>query len=110
MFGDIASEASRARRDTIRHFEDLGATSPAVAITYQPQYHLERRALAYLAGKSIVQLTPEGKRWVDVDAAERWRRAMRTQNALIVGGVAAGLAAFAFARYRRRPGAEKESD
>ena len=109
MFGDIATEASRARRDTVRHFQDLGAISPETAVTYQPQYHLERRALAYLAGKNIVLLTPEGKRWVDVEAAERWRRAMRTQNALLVGGAAAVLTAFAVNRYRRRAG-QKETD
>jgi hypothetical protein len=107
MFGDIASEASRARKDTIRHFRELGATSAETAIIYQPQYHLERRALAYLTGKSIVQLSAEGKYWLDAEAAERWRRSMRTQNALIVGGVAAVLAAFAVTRYRRRAGQEE---
>ena len=110
MLPDIASAAARARRETVEHFLGVGATSPDKAVTYQPQQHLERRALSYLMGKGVVLLTEEGRHWLDPEAAERWRRAMRAQNALVIGGVAAGLAAFAFARYRRRPGGQKESD
>ena len=98
---NIASALSRARNETVRHLTDVGATSPEQAVTYQPQRHLQRRALSYLVGKGVVLLTDEGRHWVDQEAAASWRRSMRAQNALLVGGLAAGIAAFAVSRYRR---------
>lgn len=95
----------RARKDTVRHFLDVGATRADSAVQYQPQKHLQRRALAYLLGKEVVRLGADGRYWLDETAAAVWRRETGTRTALIVGGLAAGLAAFAFARYRssRKP-------
>jgi hypothetical protein len=110
MLPDIATAAAHARKDAVEHFRSVGATAAESAVTYQPQRHLERRALAYLIGKGVVKLTGDGKHWIDTDAADAWRRAMRAQNALVLGGVTAGLAAFAFSLYRRRSGSEKDTD
>ena len=93
----------RVRKDTVRHFRELGATSPETAVTYQPQRHLERRALAYLTGKQVVRLGDDGRYWLDEEAAAEWRRSMRTTTAVIAGGlVAAGVALFFATRSRRK--------
>jgi len=86
----------------IDHFAATGATSPGAAVTYQPQRHAERRALAYLTGKGVVRLTEEGRHWLDEEAADAWRRENAARTALMVGGAVAGVAALlAWRRYRR---------
>jgi len=85
----------RARKDAVRHFLEVGATSAERAVTYQPQRHLERRALSDLIGREVVRLGPEGRYWLDEAAAEAWKQSMRTRTAVVAGGLlAAGVAVF----------------
>lgn len=85
----------RARKDTVRHFLNVGATSADAAVTYQPQRHLQRRALAYLLGKQVVRLGADGCYWLDEAAASAWKLSTRNKAALVAGGlVAAGVAIF----------------
>lgn len=96
-----AELVSRARKDTVRHFRDVGATAPEHAVTYQPQRHLERRALSYLLGREVVRLTGDGRYWLHEDSAAAWKRSMQTRTAMIAGGVvAAGVALFFATRPR----------
>lgn len=93
----------RARKDAVRHFLDVGATRPDSAVTYQPQRHLERRALAYLTGRQVVRLGEDGRYWLDEKAAAEWKRSTRTKAAVLAGGlVAAGVALFLATRSSRR--------
>lgn len=101
MLPDIGSTTSEARRATVRTLVDAGATSTDAAVVHDPPRHIERRALSYLVGKGVVVRTPGGRYWVDEEAAGKWQRTMQMQNALVIGGIAAGIAAFAFSRYRR---------
>lgn len=99
----IAEIAQRSRSDVAAHFLDAGATSPDNALTYQPQRHAERRALAYLMGQGVVRLTQEGRHWIDADAAEAWKRETTTRVALIAGGTLAAVAGLVlWRRYRNR--------
>lgn len=98
MAADIIS---RARKDTVRHFRDVGATSADAAVTYQPQQHLERRALSYLLGKEVVRLGNDGRYWLDEAAAATWKRETYTKAALIAGGAAAAIGAVLWLRRRK---------
>jgi hypothetical protein len=104
MLPDIASAAARARRDMVDRLREAGATGEDAAVALQPQQHQDRRALAYLTQRGVVRITADGRYWLSETEAEAWRKAMRNQNALIAGGLAAGLAALAFGLYRRSGG------
>ena len=91
----------RARKDTVRHFQNVAATSADQAVTYQPQRHLQRRALSYLLGKQVVRLGDDGRYWLDEIAAAEWKRSMRTRTAVIAGGVLAASVAIFFATRRK---------
>lgn len=93
----------KARKDAVRHFRDVGATSADKAVTYQPQKHLQRRALTYLVGKQVVRLSDNGRYWLDEEAAAAWKKTTRTRTALVAGSIlAAGLAVFLATRRRGR--------
>ena len=99
----IADIAQRSRAEVAAHFLDADATSPGAALTYQPQRHAERRALAYLMGKGVVRLTQEGRHWIDAEAFASWQREIITQTALIAGGAFAAIAGFVlWRRYWKR--------
>lgn len=99
----IAEIAQRTRSDVAAHFLDGGATAPGAALTYQPQRHAERRALAYLMGKGVVRLTQEGRHWIDPQAFATWRRETATRTALVAGGTLAAVAGLVlWRRYRNR--------
>lgn len=97
----IAEIAQKSRSDVVAHFLDADATTPEDALTFQPQRHAERRALAYLIGKGIVQLTPDGQHWIDRAAAEAWKRETTTRTALIAGGTLAAVAGLMLWRRHR---------
>lgn len=99
----IAEIAQHTRSDVAAHFLDADATTPDAALTYQPQRHAERRALAYLMGKGVVRLTQEGRHWIDAEALATWRRETTTRTALIAGGTLAAVAGLVlWRRYRKR--------
>jgi hypothetical protein len=98
----IADIAQRARAGVVAHFVDHEATTAERALTYQPQRHAERRALSFLIGRGVVQMTDEGRYWVDEAAAAAWRRSATTNTALLVGGTVAAVAGLlVWRRYRR---------
>jgi len=98
----IADIARRARSGVVAHFVEHEATSAEAALIYQPQHHAERRALSFLMGSGVVQMTGEGRYWVDEEAAARWRRESFTRTAFGVGGtVAAVVGLLVWRRYRR---------
>jgi hypothetical protein len=98
----IADIAQRSRAGVVAHFIDHEATSVEGALTYQPQRHAERRALSFLIGRGVVQMTSEGRYWVDEAAAAAWRRETTRSTALVVGGTVAAVAGFLlWRRYRR---------
>ncbi|HEY0114236.1 MAG TPA: hypothetical protein VGB54_00810 [Allosphingosinicella sp.] len=98
----IADTMLRARSDVIDHFTGAGATSAGTALTYQPQRHAERRALAFLTSREVVRLTQEGRYWVDDAAADAWRSQNRTRTAWMVGGAVAAVAGLVILRRYRK--------
>lgn len=99
----IAEIAQRSRSEVVAHFLNASATAPENALTYQPQRHAERRALAYLMGNGVVRLTQEGRHWIDADAAAAWKRDTTTRVALVAGGTLAAVAGLVlWRRYRNR--------
>lgn len=98
----IADTISRARSQVVEHFTGAGATRADAALTYQPQRHAERRALAFLLRREVVRMTHEGRYWVDEAAADEWRRDSRTQTAWMVGGAMAAVAGLLILRRYRR--------
>jgi hypothetical protein len=98
----IADIAQRARSGVVAHFVDHQATSAEGALTYQPQHHAERRALSFLMGRGVVQMTGGGRYWIDEAAADQWRRESATRTILAIGGTVAAVAGLlVWRRYRR---------
>ena len=98
----IAAAMRRGRRAVIEHLTSVGATSADSAVTYQPQDHSLRKGLSYLMAQDVVQLTREGRYWLDQSAAGEWRRNSRAQAALIAGGAVAALGIALWLRRSRR--------
>ncbi len=98
----IAAAMRRGRRSVIEHLTSVRATSADGAVTYQPQEHAQRKGLSYLMAQGIVNLTEDGRYWLDQGAAEEWRRNSRTQAALIAGGAVAALGVALWLRRSRK--------
>ncbi|HEY0326546.1 MAG TPA: hypothetical protein VGC46_11330 [Allosphingosinicella sp.] len=98
----IAAAMRRGRRAVIEHLTSVGATSADSAVTYQPQDHSLRKGLSYLMAQDVVQLTQDGRYWLDQTAADEWRRNSRTQAALIAGGAVAALGVALWLRRSRK--------
>jgi hypothetical protein len=98
----IAAAMRRGRRGVIEHLTSVKATSADGAVTYQPQEHGLRKGLSYLMAQGIVNLTQDGRYWLDQAAAAEWRRNSRTQTALIAGGAVAALGVALWLRRSRR--------
>lgn len=98
----IAAAMRRGRRAVIEHLTSVAATNADGAVTYQPQDHALRKGLSYLMAQGIVQLTEDGRYWLDQGAAEEWRRNSRAQAALIAGGAVAALGVALWLRRSRR--------
>jgi hypothetical protein len=95
----IAAAVMRARRKVIEHLTGVGATSAGAAVTYIPTRLVQRRALAYLQRRGVVNLAEGGRYWVNEAKAAEWRSATRRKMAIVLGGaVAAAAAVFAFTR------------
>ena len=52
--------------------------------------------------QGVVQLTEDGRYWLDQGAAEEWRRNSRAQAALIAGGAVAALGVALWLRRSRK--------
>ena len=98
----IAAAMRRGRRSVIEHLTSVKATSADAAVTYQPQDHPLRKGLSYLMAQGIVNLTEDGRYWLDQAAADEWRRNSRTQAALIAGGAVAALGVALWLRRSRK--------
>lgn len=95
----IAVAVMRARRTVIEHLTGVGATSADAAVTYIPTRRLQRKALAYLMRRGVVNLAEGGRYWLDQAKAAEWRRTTRARMAIVLGGAVAAVAAvFAFTR------------
>ena len=98
----IAAAMSRGRRGVIDHLVQVGANRPDRAVTFQPQQHSLRKGLAYLLSQGVARMTEDGRYWLDEASAEEWRRAQRTQAALIAGGAVAALGVALWLRRQRQ--------
>ena len=98
----IAAAMRRGRRSVIEHLTSVGATSADGAVTFQPQDHSLRKGLSFLMAQDVVQLTQDGRYWLDQAAAEEWRRNSRAQTALIAGGAVAALGVALWLRRSRK--------
>ena len=98
----IAAAMRRGRRSVVEHLTSVRATSADSAVTYQPQEHPQRKGLSYLMAQGIVNLTEDGRYWLDQAAADEWRRNSRTQAALIAGGAVAALGVALWLRRSRK--------
>ena len=98
----IAAAMRRGRRSVIEHLTSVGATSADAAVTYQPQDHSLRKGLSFLMAQDVVQLTQDGRYWLDQAAADEWRRNSRAQTALIAGGAVAALGVALWLRRSRK--------
>ena len=88
-----------ARRRILSRLEQAGATDADTAVPLEPGGRIARRALARLRAGGIVFEPQPGRYFVKPEAAEAWRRAVRTTAAALVGAaVAAAAAAFAISR------------
>jgi hypothetical protein len=98
----IAAAMRRGRQGVVQHLAQVGATSVDRAVTFQPQEHSLRKGLAYLLSQGVVRMTEDGRYWLDETSAEEWRRAQRTQAALIAGGAVAALGVALWLRRQRQ--------
>ena len=98
----IAAAMRRGRRSVVEHLTSVRATNANNAVTYQPQDHSLRKGLSYLMAQGVVQLTEDGRYWLDQAAAEEWRRNSRAQAALIAGGAVAALGVALWLRRSRK--------
>ncbi|WP_166037589.1 hypothetical protein [Sphingosinicella sp. YJ22] len=98
----IAAAMRRGRRSVVEHLTSVRATNADSAVTYQPQDHSLRKGLSYLMAQGVVQLTEDGRYWLDQGAAEEWRRNSRAQAALIAGGAVAALGVALWLRRSRK--------
>ena len=90
-----AAVVAKARRDVGSHFMQLNAVSPAAAVRWIPDRHIQRRALARFVRQDVILETAEDTYYLDVPAYDRWRRAARKRLAVALAGIAAVGAAVA---------------
>jgi len=84
----------RARRKLLSRLEAAGAVSAETAVHYEPSRLVERRALSVLHAGGIIFEPQPGRYFVKPEAAEAWRRAVRTRLTVLIGTAVAATAAF----------------
>jgi|GEM_PF-2274556 len=89
----------RARRQLLSRLEDAGAVSTETAVPYEPSRLVDRRALSVLRAGGIVFEPQPGRYFVKPEAADEWRRAVRTRLTVLIGtALVATAAMFAISR------------
>jgi hypothetical protein len=89
----------RARRRILSKLEAAGAIDSETAIPFEPSGLNQRRALSRLRAGGIVFEPQPGRYFVEPEAAEQWRRAVRTRSTVLIGtALAAAAAVFAISR------------
>ncbi|RDE05260.1 hypothetical protein DVW87_08280 [Sphingomonas aracearum] len=77
----------------IAHFVSAEATSPAKAVTFDPQRRFERKLVDEFKDKGILRPASNGGHYIVPDKLEAWQRERRKRTGLIFAGAMAIAAA-----------------
>jgi hypothetical protein len=89
----IAASVARARRRVLGAFRDAGATSPARAISFQPERRLEEKYFDALVDCGGIVGTDKGTFWLDEAKVAQHTARRRKRAAIIMGSILAATAA-----------------
>lgn len=101
MSGAVAVAVARARKDIVRHFMTLGATSPDKAVAYDPdaqgwpRKRLRRRIFRRMCDFGAIREMKPGEFYLDETRLDEFRWHMRRRALGIVAIAGAAVAAIA---------------
>ena len=89
----VAAAMARARRRVISHFMSRNAVSPENAVTFTPEWRMERKFFERLSKNGVLVAARNGTYYLDVPKYDAYQQSRRKRVGLVLAGIVTALAA-----------------